>query len=96
MISLIIICTIIDAEGIYPRAQFGAGSKAIWLSNVTCVGTEDSLLQCKFDFAEAQTCPHSRDVGVKCQGQRSMQQLTHLSDFSMHYLQLFVTIAQFV
>ena len=52
----------------YSRAYFGQGSGPILLSNVQCVGPETSLIECYWSAHNINTCLHSEDAGVKCQG----------------------------
>ena len=46
--------------------SFGQGSGRIWLNEVDCTGTEDSILQCS--YAPDNFCGHVEDVGVVCGG----------------------------
>lgn len=52
----------------YSRAYFGQGSGPVLLSNVQCVGTEASLIECYWSAHNTHTCLHSEDAGVMCQG----------------------------
>ena len=54
---------------VFPDAEFGEGSGAIFLEGVECVGTEDSLLDCDMHVELGLTlCDHSDDVGIRCYG----------------------------
>ena len=46
--------------------SFGQGSGRIWLNEVDCTGTEDSILQCS--YLPDNFCGHDEDVGVVCGG----------------------------
>lgn len=51
------------------NATFGAGTGAIYLDNVACLGSEPTLLSCLPDenLIRSRNCDHSRDAGVECQ-----------------------------
>eukprot|EP00731_Ephydatia_muelleri_P031789 Em0023g296a len=50
------------------RAPYGQGANGslVLLSNVTCTGSEQSLLQCPHNPIAVTNCDHSHDAGVKC------------------------------
>ena len=52
------------------NAYYGRGSGPIWLDDLRCVGTENSLLQCPHDGigVAAYYCDHYDDAGVRCVG----------------------------
>ncbi|TRZ07412.1 hypothetical protein HGM15179_019693 [Zosterops borbonicus] len=53
-----------------PRgARFGRGSGQVWLSDLTCAGTETHLGQCPAPPWGSNTCGHGQDVGVVCDGE---------------------------
>ena len=49
-------------------AGFGQGSGSIWLSNVTCTGQESILPSCGHLGVTINSCNHSGDAGVTCNG----------------------------
>ena len=48
------------------RAFFGAGNGSIFLDNVVCSGSEETILQCSHHGFESHDCEHDEDVGVEC------------------------------
>ena len=47
-------------------AYFGQGSVPVHFDSLTCIGNENSVLQCS--FSGGSSCTHSLDVGVQCPG----------------------------
>ena len=57
----------------FTSAAFGQGIGRIWMSGLTCTGTESSLFSCSSSISlgsveVSTTCTHSNDVAVRCQG----------------------------
>ncbi|XP_071492390.1 scavenger receptor cysteine-rich domain-containing group B protein-like [Diadema antillarum] len=48
------------------NAYFGRGPDPIMLDDVTCVGNEESILQCGHRTPREHNCQHSEDAGVRC------------------------------
>ncbi|XP_066064827.1 deleted in malignant brain tumors 1 protein-like isoform X2 [Chamaea fasciata] len=48
------------------RARFGRGSGQVWLSELTCAGSERHLGQCPAPPWGSNTCGHGQDAGVVC------------------------------
>ena len=50
-------------------AGFGQGSGSIWLSSVTCTGSESTLVSCgHLGVGVTSSCNHYEDAGVICSG----------------------------
>ena len=49
-----------------PNAFYGQGSGQIWLDDVNCVGTEESIADCSHSDWGSHSCNHSEDASVKC------------------------------
>ena len=47
---------------------FGESTGPILFTNIRCSGTESRLLECSRSGFGVTSCTHSRDVGVKCDG----------------------------
>lgn len=52
---------------------FGSGTGPIWMSGLSCAGSEVSLFDCSSTIQlgwvqNTTTCTHSNDVAVRCQG----------------------------
>ncbi|KAL9971403.1 hypothetical protein ACROYT_G023923 [Oculina patagonica] len=66
-------------EAAVPMAGFGAGSGPIFLKDVKCGGSEQSLLKCKHDGWKShdvnESCDHSMDAGVVCRPHKETLQL---------------------
>ena len=54
------------AESALTGAYFGQGSGAIWLDNLFCTGTEDSIANCSSSGFGIHSCGHYEDAGVVC------------------------------
>uniref|UniRef100_A0A3Q2VX95 SRCR domain-containing protein n=1 Tax=Haplochromis burtoni TaxID=8153 RepID=A0A3Q2VX95_HAPBU len=50
------------------NAQFGQGNGPIWLDDVTCIGTESKISECRHGGFGSHDCGHSEDAGVVCEG----------------------------
>ncbi|XP_014378566.1 deleted in malignant brain tumors 1 protein-like isoform X1 [Alligator sinensis] len=57
--------TAVSAPG---GARFGRGSNRIWLDDVNCQGTEETLTECRAKRWGNHNCNHGEDAGVVCSG----------------------------
>lgn len=49
-------------------AFFGSGVGRIWMDEVQCTGTEESLVNCPANPIGTHNCGHHKDAGVVCRG----------------------------
>ena len=64
---LIILCTLyynIVANNVIAIPNFGGGVGPIFLDNLGCIGTENSLFDCPHN--RIHDCTHAQDAGVVC------------------------------
>ena len=47
-------------------AVYGQSSRRIWLDNVNCVGTEDTIASCSHNNWGYHDCLYEKDANVKC------------------------------
>ena len=69
--SIIIIYTVVTES--LTAGAFGSGTGPIWMSGLSCSGTEQSLFDCTAAtqlgwVQNTTTCTHANDVAVRCRG----------------------------
>ena len=66
-------------------AAFGQGTGNIWLDNVRCTGRENSLSSCYHrGWGRLLSCSHREDVGVHCQCEYILEDITVESYYEGH------------
>ena len=54
-------------QGLSTADPLTPGTGRIWLSNLRCPTNANRLIDCPQNAIGANTCTHSRDVGVRCE-----------------------------
>lgn len=52
----------------YCCARFGPGYGPVWMSNLACTGSTNSLFSCSQDGLGSNSCPHTKDASAGCRG----------------------------
>ena len=61
-----VLCRQLNFTGAINVRSFGPGSGPIWLDDVRCNGTENSIEFCSHRGFGVHNCTHTSDVGVTC------------------------------
>ena len=60
-----------DALSAPKSAHFGTGRGPIWLDNVYCYGSENSIKKCRHRGWGVEDCDHNQDASVICSSKSS-------------------------
>eukprot|EP00062_Callorhinchus_milii_P025079 gi/632985667/ref/XP_007909811.1/ PREDICTED: deleted in malignant brain tumors 1 protein-like [Callorhinchus milii] len=68
-----------SAISVYNSSQYGEGTGPVWINNVQCAGTETHIWNCPYSTV-ASSSRTSRDVGVLCSGECTLDTHIRLMD----------------
>eukprot|EP00040_Diaphanoeca_grandis_P034351 m.212758 g.212758 ORF g.212758 m.212758 type:complete len:2119 (-) comp33134_c2_seq2:132-6488(-) len=71
--------------GVAPKipALFGQGNGKIFLDDVSCAGTENTLFDCKMAPLSENICTHTQDAGVACRGSFETTPVPPTTDYAV-------------
>ena len=99
-----VVCRQLGYSGAFSAPQsahFGAGSGQIWLDNVNCAGSEDSIENCPHNGWGSHDCNHYEDAGVGCLSKLHVIGSKHVPDnfpltLGSFFLMVVLDIAKFL
>jgi hypothetical protein len=63
---------------------YGGGSGRIWLDDVSCYGTENSLDECRHRSWGSNNCGHYEDISIGCYNATNATELRLVGSYSLH------------
>ena len=77
-----------DAVSAPHSAHFGAASGQIWLDDINCAGSEDSIVNCQHNGWGSHNCNHNEDASVVCSSKSITQGKSWIMFMNFLLLQL--------
>ena len=65
-----VICKMLGYKSATPKVKafYGKGINDIWMDDLRCKGSENSIFDCDYSGWNTHNCQHHEDAGVECEG----------------------------